>query len=148
MRTKVRVLFIISSLAFLASSFSVILMLLTTAPFVTGIVFWSGMILGIIFYIIAYRAMPRKAKGTTGREIPAALRFFSSKLTIITDALIAICLALTIYFAINYQSNQTVAAIILFLFIASVYAHFLFNGKVYRYCFKKANIRERRRSDL
>ena len=131
---KSKGLFFISSAAFVISSLSVLMMILEISDILPGIVFWAGMIAGIVFYILSVKYMPVK-KGKGG--LPGGLHFFSNRPALVTDIVMIICLGLTIYFAVNFRSNQTIAAVILFLLILSVYAHFLFNGKVYKYIFRK-----------
>lgn len=119
-----------SAIAFIVSSFSVILILMEISDIVSGIVFWVGLLGGILFYMFALKSLPEKTKRY---KIPAIFRYFSNKQAIVIDSIMFISLFITIYFTVNYRSNQTIAAVILFLLILNVYGHFLVNGKVYKY---------------
>ena len=135
--SKSKILFWSSAVAFIISSFSVILMLLEVSDIFSGIVFWAGMLIGTILYVISYKLLNAKKRKS---RIPAVFRFFSNKTALVIDIIMLLCLIITIYYAVNYRSNQMIAGVILFLLILSAYGHFLFNVKVYKYIIKKKKI--------
>lgn len=128
---KGKVLWTCATLGFTLSAVSVILMMLPIQSVITGVIFWLGVLTGIILYIITACVMSGETKKDISK-VPGILRFFSNIPAIITDILMIVSLILTIYFAMDYRSNQTAAAIILFVFILSFYMHFMLNGKVFK----------------
>ena len=78
---------------------------------------------------------------------PAAIRFFSNRVSKITDIILIISFIVTVYCMVNASANQTVAAVVLFIMLAALYLHFLLNGKIYFYIEKSLSISERRENE-
>lgn len=107
---------------------------MTPMGYAAGVMFWAGLIVGIAGYVLLYRVSKEKLpKEILEQGKIGALRFFSNQVSKITDALLIIGLAGTIYCVINTDANQILAMGFLFILLASVYLHFLLNGKLYKY---------------
>ena len=132
-------------LAFFISSFSINKSEeLNTAGYISGVLFWLGLLTGSAVYFYLYY----KNKAMIQRTIehpkkPAVINFFSNKPGSISDIVLIISLAVSIYCAVKITVNSAVVLIFLFLLLISIYGHFLFNGKIYRYiCNMQKKIRE------
>ena len=106
---------------------------LNGAGYAAGVMFWLGMIAGIIGYILLYSQYKKKRTEKTKRKLPSPLRFFSNRPAQVMDAVLIIGLIGTIYCIVNVTADQIVAAAFLLLALAGIYAHFLLNGNVYQY---------------
>lgn len=107
---------------------------LNGAGYAAGVMFWAGLIAGCVGYALLYRKGKQNLpKRIQNERKPATVKFFSSRGARISDVLLIISLAVTIYCMVNINANQTIAAVFLFLLLAAVYLHFLLNGKIYHY---------------
>ncbi|MDD2980445.1 MAG: hypothetical protein PHN80_10775 [Hespellia sp.] len=128
--------FILVYVAFLISALSVWLIPLaydktdhlSTIGYLTGAMFWIGMIAGIAGYFLFF-----------GKEYgkPNIKRIFKNIPAITADIIFVMSLGGTIYCAIHFNTNQVIAELLMFLLITSVYSHFLLNGKVFQHIYGK-----------
>lgn len=127
---KSKTYLISAGLAFTVSACSVILTMLDMQAIVCGLCFWGGLLAGAVLYSLSVKALPEK-KEEAGKIVRRMSAFFSNKAAGIMDVILVVSLVLTILFYVRYGSSQTAAAYILFVFVWSVYGHFLFNGRVF-----------------
>ena len=128
--------------AFLLSSLSVILVPfsingtseLNQVGYVSGILAGSGG-----YFFLYYKIKNKIQQNGDYPKRPAIICFFSNRAGTINDAVLIISIVVSIYCAVKITVNQTVALIFLFLLLLSIYGHFIFNGKIYRYICKKKN---------
>lgn len=126
--------FIIVYISFLVSALSTWLLPmafdktdhLSMAGYATGVIFWLGMLVGIVGYILFFG----KKYGS-----PNITKMFQNIPAIVADVVFVLSLAGTIYSAIHFEINQWIAVTALFLLILSLYSHFLFNGKVFQHVY-------------
>ncbi|WP_346911245.1 hypothetical protein [Faecalicatena orotica] len=90
--------------------------------YAAGVLFWLGILGGVISYIIFFRRTFRK---------PNVLKFFSNKPAVIADIVFIISLAATIFLVCTNSANQIAAVMFVFLLVLSLYSHFLLNGKIF-----------------
>ncbi len=141
MHKKFKIFTIMSMLGFLISSASVLLTPWTysfdqykgskTLSLVSGITFWAGLLIGILFIILAAKQrkkIPKRIKG-----LPGILNFFRNVESIIADVFVVA--AVVLYLLIH---NEYVQVVCMFAFIAGIYFHCIFNGLIYR-TFKELN---------
>lgn len=102
--------------------------------YITGIMFWTGLILGILGYIL----LEKKWKETFNRKveskqkkISSALRFFSNPHAKIVDSVMFVGIAGVIYSIVNIDVSEWIAVIFLMMMLAGIYGHFLVNGNIY-----------------
>lgn len=139
-------------LAFLISSLSVVLVPfsiskneeLNTVGYVSGTLFWLGLLAGCAAYFYLYYENKAMIQETIEHpKRPAVINFFSNKPGVVSDIVLIISLAISIYCAVKITVNSVIVLIFLFLLLVSIYGHFLFNGKIYRYiCNKQKKITE------
>ena len=117
---------------------------LTTAGYAMGILFWAGMIAGIIGYIVLKKQTREIVNHRQYKKQPAARNyFFSSKPVMIADFIMLVSFTATIYYAVRVAADQTIALVFMFLFVTGIYAHFLLNSKIFR-CIYQNKLREER----
>ena len=90
--------------------------------YAAGAIFWLGLFTGIVGYIFCFR------KAYPG---PNILKFFSNKPAKVTDGILIVSAAVTIYGACRVETNELVILTAVFLLVLSLYFHFLLNGKVF-----------------
>lgn len=90
--------------------------------YVTGAVFWAGLLCGILGYILCFRNM----------EKPGMRHIFNNKPAIAADVILVVSLAVVIY-SIYRGVNEMVGILAIFLLLISLYSHFLLNGKAFFY---------------
>ena len=139
-------------LAFFLSSLSVVLVPfstskseeLNTVGYVSGALFWIGLLAGCaVYFYLYYRNRVMIQEVIEHPKRPTVINFFSNRPGIITDIVMIISLAVSIYCAVKITVNSVIVLIFLFLLLISIYGHFLFNGKIYRYiCNKQKKITE------
>lgn len=116
---------------------------LETIGYVSGVLFWAGLILGIAAYLMLIREYKKMA---VAEEVPKRKIYCyvgNNPVAAAADILFAVSLIVTIYAAVNIRFHQTAAQVFLFLLVVSFYAHFLFNGKVFRYLYRNNLRREK-----
>lgn len=139
-------------LAFLISSLSVVLVPfsiskneeLNTMGYVSGTLFWLGLLAGcVVYFYLYYKNKEMIQEAIEHPKRPAVINFFSNKPGSISDIVLIISIAISIYCAVKITVNSVIVLIFLFLLLVSIYGHFLFNGKIYRYiCNKQKKITE------
>ena len=77
--------------------------------YAAGAIFWLGLFVGIAGYIFCFRKAPAK----------------------VTDGILIVSAAVTIYGACRVETNELVILTAVFLLVLSLYFHFLLNGKVF-----------------
>lgn len=141
-RKTMTLLFAIVLTAFCISAASVLLVPfaigkdgnLDTAGYLAGILFWAGLVTGMAGYFLLWVKTRAQIKmGLKKSRLPSVLRFFSNPPAIVTDMAFMIGMAGTVYCVQSGTKNKIVAVICLLLLLIGIYAHFLFNGKVYQY---------------
>lgn len=140
--TGIKKQFLLILTAFIISACMVVLIPFSTGDdgnlsllgYAAGILFWAGLIAGIIGYLYLYKKGKAViAEHIDKKRIPSGLRFFSNPPAAVMDAVLIISLAGTIYCALHVTVSQYIAMVFLLLTLAGVYAHFLLNGKIYQY---------------
>ncbi len=109
---------------------------LNTLGRITGVLFWSGLIGGVLGYILLSRKrkkVPETAPGEQKRSgrPPAPFRFFSTKAAVVTDTVMIFALAGVVFCALRSETPAPVAVVCLLLSLAGIYSHFIFNGNLY-----------------
>lgn len=142
---KISRMFLATVGMFLLTSVSVILLLfpegdrsntMGVTSIITGVLFWIGILGGTGFYLFTYLSNreeihSRIAKG----KVPSFVRFYSNRYAAIADTLFFISLTVIVYSSVHINVNEIVQFISLIIFVTSVYAHFILNGKVFEYMF-------------
>lgn len=133
--------FLFILLAFLISAGTVVLIPfsmtkdgnLNVLGYIAGILFWSGLIVGSVGYLLLYRSQRDVIIGQSNGRIPGIFRFFSNTPAIVMDVILIISVIGTIYCTRNVTASQTISVIFLLMTLVGVYAHCLLNGKIYQY---------------
>lgn len=115
---------------------------LNIVGYITGALFWFGLVAGSIVYMLVYRKEKVRIQiNGSGKKFIPGLCFFSNPPAKVMDIVLVIGIIGTIFCSVNLKVNQFVAIIFLVLLLTGVYAHFLLNGKVYQYIwnYKKEN---------
>lgn len=137
-------LFRLSVLFFFISSFSVIFTFWgdyngTTMNYIfalmTGILFWGGLILGIIFIALvnSKRKEYEKRNNISNKKKVGAFSFFSNKPAFISDVLMILFFVLTLLFLFVPFFSKSIALINISIFLFALYCHCMFNGRNYIY---------------
>lgn len=106
---------------------------LTEAGYATGILFWLGLIIGIAGYVLLSLKTKEQIAKIAKRKLPTVLCFFSNGPAIAADVGLGVGVVITIICVRNIYVNKVIAILGLVLMLAGIYAHFLLNGKLYRY---------------
>lgn len=114
---------------------------LTAAGYISGVIFWTGLLGGSISYIVLCRKY-KKELSKERQRIPAILRFFSNRTAVIIDVCLVIGLAGIIFSRIVTRSSTVIELISLFLLITSIYLHCLVNGKLFAYIMENERSKE------
>ena len=134
-------LFILSAAAYFISAASVWLLPVTDSventgagSYISGILFWAGLLLGILFWALAYI---KCRQSETYRKIrdkshPGFVSFFSNKLAIAADVLLALSLIITVA-SVFIRMNYILSLCSLFVLLFTFHLHYLLNGRVYKY---------------
>ncbi len=140
--SKIRTEFTWIALAFLISALSTICIpfsvsrdgMLTMKGYIAGAIFWTGFLAGSFLYLHLYmRTKKEMRKIVRKNKVPMPFRFFQTPPAVVTDICIFIGVAGSIYCAVNVNSHQVIATILLLITMIGIYAHFLLNGNVFRY---------------
>lgn len=118
---------------------------LTAVGYLIGILFWAGLIAGSGCWIAAYIGCRQKKGMQTAiaSERVGMLCFFQNRQAMIADVVLAISLiAMICNMIIGF--NVWVSLLIIFLLLYSFHLHYLFNGRLYKFLFKKRRRRERK----
>lgn len=139
----IKIRFILAAVFFGVSGISVLLTPfsitedggLGPAGYASGIMFWAGLILGGTMYLLLSREYKKTGTEVEMPKNKILCYICSNPLAIAADFICAVSLIGTIYGAVNIRFNQKTALVFLFLLVTGIYAHFLFNGKVFRYLY-------------
>lgn len=104
---------------------------LNGAGYAAGVMFWVGIIAGIVGYVLIYNQYKKICPEEKGKKI--SLRFFSNRPAQVMDGILIAGIVGTIYCMVNVTVNQIVAVVFLLLTLIGLYSHFLLNGAVYQY---------------
>lgn len=156
-RKSGRKLFLISMFGFLLSSASVFLVILipegekglTQAGMATGILFWIGMFLGILFFVLSWKLIKNDEQylKTKGDRKPGYISFGKTKGGLIADGLTLLFLVITILGNTAVHFPELVMVVSMFILIYSFYLRFLLNGRVYRYISNCQRVKEGERDE-
>lgn len=108
--------------------------LLNIVGYVAGIMFWAGLILGILGCVLLKKAWERlqnKNSNIEGKRKPSALRFFSNSHAKVVDGVMIAGFAGVLFSLVNINLNEWLVIIFLVMMLAGVYGHFLVNGYIY-----------------
>lgn len=133
--------FLISCLCFSVISISVLLLPLAGngenniqiyIGYGIGILFWLGLIAGIVTYIKLYVQNREFIKEKAGKKNrPSCINFFRNKYAAAADIVLCMSFVVMILGNIFIEFPTGVDVIVLCLFITSTYLHFLLNGDVF-----------------
>lgn len=107
---------------------------LTIVGYVSGIMFWLGLLSGIGVYIYLSRRCDEQLKNVKKSLLNnkyGKIQFMSNQQAKIADLMLLIGTIGTIICYIWIQIPQFIAAIMLLLLLMGIYGHFLFNGLVF-----------------
>lgn len=107
--------------------------------YVAGGMFWAGLLLGSILYVVLIFITRPKRRGRRKKGIPSQLCFFGSTASKITDGVFIVGLCGTIYGYVSRTDKQAIVVIFLVLLLIGIYTHFLVNGKVYQHIYNSKN---------
>lgn len=141
-KKRTKVLFILSAAAYFISAASIWLIPMSdragestgAGSYITGILFWAGLLLGVLFWALAYGKC-RASEGykkIRAKSRPGFIAFFSNKPAIAADALLALSLVLTVV-SVFVRINYILSLCSLFILLFTFHMHYLFNGRVYKY---------------
>ena len=135
-----------SIIGYLIASSSVFFLPLTMSknsehlsPFsiVIGIMFWEGIFVGILFFVLCWRKVKRDNGYLQIRKDskPGYLSFFANRYSFIADTvLIAALIVITLEHFLTWIPDIIVMFSMFFLIITGC-LHFMLSGRVYRYLF-------------
>lgn len=117
---------------------------LSAVGYILGIVFWFGILSGIVFLVLSWMKIRKQNNYQNWKEKthPGVISFFKSRGGSIAD----ICFLLTVVLLIisDYVMHLPYGIVLVFLFLTlySFCLHFVLNGRVYRYLFSKERKKE------
>ena len=118
---------------------------LNAAGYAAGVMFWAGLLLGVVGYILLRKKESDRIKlAVQKRKLPSALCFFSNLPALVMDVVMIVGVIGTIYCAVNITVSQILAVVFLLLALAGVYAHFLLNGKLYLYIWNSKPVKKKK----
>lgn len=143
-----RKLFLMSIIGYLIASGSVFFLPLTMSknterlsPFsiVIGIMFWGGIFVGILFFVMCWNQVKRDNGYLQIKKYskPGYLSFFANKYSVITDAVWTAALIVIILEHFLTWIPDVIVIFSMFFLIITGCLHFMLNGRVYRYLLKK-----------
>lgn len=140
-KKRLRKQFFISCLCFSMISISVLLLplagegennLQVYIGYAVGILFWLGLLAGIVTYLRLYRQNKKFIKEKVGKKSrPSCINFFRNKYAAVTDIVLCTSFVVMILGSIFIEFPVGVDVIVFCLFITSTYLHFLLNGNVF-----------------
>lgn len=140
-----KLLFRLSCIAFAISPLSLLLKfaadykgdaVAVTFAVLTGVLFYSGLILGIVFLVLVNISRKRSKANANGRFKEGGiglLRFFSNRTAMIFDTAMIILFILTVLSAINEDIRERFTIVLASFLLMTVYMHSMFNGMNYKY---------------
>lgn len=144
--------FLLVMLAFAVSSSSVLLVpfavgedgSLNTVGYVSGILFWGGLLAGIGGYILINKKTDfQRTEDMEEKNVPDILKFFSNPPAKIMDVILIIGIMGTIYCAANTAVSEIIATIFLLFLLVGIYSHILLNGKIYQSIWENTRMNNR-----
>lgn len=150
---KLNLLFIISVIGFLVMSADFLLMPLGSSAgnnrgmvMVTGLLFWLGLAVGIVFFVLYARQCKRlyDAKDSSQQDQQkkriGLISFFSNRMAMIADIVFFVSAVAFAALMIFTDGTAYINYIVLFILVLSFIAHCVFNGKsFYRHQLLKAD---------
>lgn len=138
----IKVLFLLSETAYFISAASIWLIPISDSTvestgavsYIPGILFWIGLVLGVLFWALAYGKcrLLEGYKRIRGKSRPGFITFFSNKPAIAADVLFILSLILTGVSAF-VRMNFILSLCSLFVLLFTFHLHYLLNGRVYKY---------------
>lgn len=102
--------------------------------YVSGALFWSGLVIGMIGYIFLCGKLKSQIQAELLKEkIPSVFRFFSNRMAQIADTILIVALLGMVITGMISSIPVYVSIVCIVLLLLGIYGHFLFNGKVYQY---------------
>lgn len=106
--------------------------------YAAGILFWAGLVSGIITFIAVNRKnrkfiREQKEKG----NLPAGRWFFRNQPAAVVDSLLIVSLTATIIIAAGASFGSVPEIIFLLVLVTTAYLHFLVNGNLFTYILLK-----------
>lgn len=140
-----KLLFRLSCVAFAVSPLSLLLKFLADYKgdsiavmfaVLTGVLFYGGLIFGIVFLILVNLGRKRAAKTADGKIKESGvgvLRFFSNRTAIVFDVAMVVLFILTVLSAVNEDIRERFTIVLASFLLMTVYMHSMFNGMNYKY---------------
>lgn len=151
-RKNSRKLFLISMFGFLISSASVFAVALipanekglSKAGMMTGILFWVGILLGVLFFTLSWNAVRNNGEyqKLKRKMKPGCISFGKTRGGFIADCLTVLFLIIVIVGNLVIQFPDIAMMFCIFIWLYSFCLHFLLNGRVYRYLSNYQRVKE------
>lgn len=107
---------------------------------VVGILFWTGVLTGSFRYYLLYKRHKEEIlqeEPQNESKTPVFLRFFTNPVAKRVDCILLLSFAGTVYCMFAFHANVVFDFTSLFLFITTLYLHFMVNGKIFQYIVQK-----------
>lgn len=158
MRRNRKVLLLISILGFFVSALTVVLLPYTgggsenTMSFIdvlVGALFWIGIIVGIVFYTWVWLIVRKDIQFHKVKLMmkPAFQNFGSNTEAMITDIIFLVAVAGVIVSIFVPNMPDILILTCLFFMIYNFCMHFVLNGRVYKYVFKRKRERKEKKCE-
>ncbi len=148
-----RILFKAAVIAYSISSASILLLPfsgndgegLSAMGYIIGILFWAGLLAGVGCWSAAYMGCRQKKGMQTAinTEKTGMICFFQNRQAVIADIVLIVSVAAMIG-SMVISFGMWLNLITMFLLLYSFHLHYLFNGRLYKFLFKKRRRRERK----
>lgn len=143
-QTQMKKSFLMVLLAYLVSATSVILVPfaigengdLNMLGYISGAMFWIGLIVGIAGYLWICRKV--KLPESEGKKIPEVFRFFSNPWAVAVDIVLIVGVIGAVICWVTNQDNAVIQEICLVCLLIGIYGHTLLNGRIYQYIWNGA----------
>ncbi|MBS6194852.1 MAG: hypothetical protein KH828_04660 [Clostridiales bacterium] len=118
---------------------------LTTAGYLTGAVFWTGILLGVVFFSVSWRKVRvnHDYQKWKKKRNPGVAAFFRTRGGIIADSCFILSFSALILSDYILGLPTVVVLVFMSLTLYSFCLHFLLNGRVYRYLLTLKKKKER-----
>jgi len=101
---------------------------------VIGVLFWAGLIGGILAYVSLYRTLKENLGVQEDKKrLPSCLRFFGNNYAKAIDGIWLLTLGLTVLFSVTGIRIRFLETLSLFLLILTTYLHFIVTGRIFHY---------------
>ena len=104
-------------------------------PYILGIIFWAGLLLGFVFVFL----INRKRKKERDQRGTPLIWFFQNPIAIVLDILLILSTGGLLFVLFIKGMNRWVSAAITFTFVFSLEMHGMFNGENFKHIFRKNN---------